>query len=121
MRENRIANFLKPHKTVPHTPWRGKSRWDLSPSRFAILSFGLSIFGLGDSLLIQGNVGNAPWTVFAQGLTLKAIEWYQKAADQGNLDAQYNLGCMYQSGIGTAKDISKAIYWFEQPTQNGVS
>jgi uncharacterized protein len=78
MRENRIANFLKPHKTVPHTPWRGKSRWDLSPSRFAILSFGLSIFGLGDSLLIQGNVGNAPWTVFAQGLTLKtdlSIGW----------------------------------------------
>jgi uncharacterized membrane protein YczE len=54
------------------------NRWDLSPSRFAILSFGLYIFGLGDSLLIQGNVDNAPWTVFAQGLTLKtdlSIGW----------------------------------------------
>jgi len=33
---------------------------------------------LGDSLLIQGNVGNAPWTVFAQGLTIKtglSIGW----------------------------------------------
>ena len=27
------------------------------------------IFGLGDSLLIQSNIGNAPWTVFAQGLS----------------------------------------------------
>jgi uncharacterized membrane protein YczE len=39
--------------------------------RVLILFVGLIIFGLGDSLLIQGNQGNAPWTVFAQGLTLK--------------------------------------------------
>jgi len=31
----------------------------------------LAIFGLGDSLLVQGNTGNAPWTVFAQGLSIK--------------------------------------------------
>lgn len=63
--------FLTPHKTIPHTPWRASHRWELSPRRLAILFFGLAIFGLGDSLLVQGNVGNAPWTVFAQGLSLK--------------------------------------------------
>ena len=67
----RLRLTFKPHKTVPVTPWRGESRWDLSPLRIFILFFGLALFGLGDSLLIQGNVGNAPWTVFAQGLTLK--------------------------------------------------
>jgi hypothetical protein len=36
-----------------------------------VLFFGLSIFGLGDSLLVQSNIGNAPWTVFAEGLSLK--------------------------------------------------
>jgi uncharacterized membrane protein YczE len=44
----------------------------------SILFFGLAIFGLGDSLLIQGGIGNAPWTVFAEGLTLKtglSIGW----------------------------------------------
>jgi uncharacterized membrane protein YczE len=44
----------------------------------AILFFGLAIFGLGDSLLIQGNIGNAPWTVLAEGITLKtnlSIGW----------------------------------------------
>jgi len=30
--------------------------------------FGLTIFGLGDSLLIQSHIGNAPWSVLAQGL-----------------------------------------------------
>lgn len=66
-----FSRVLKPHKTVPITPWRGKSRWDLSPSRVAILFFGLAIFGLGDSLVVQSNLGNAPWTVFAQGLSIK--------------------------------------------------
>lgn len=67
----RIREFLAPHKTIPQTPWRASHRWQLSISRVAILWFGLAIFGLGDSLLIQGGIGNAPWTVFAQGLSLK--------------------------------------------------
>jgi uncharacterized membrane protein YczE len=65
---NPFLEFLRPHKTVPHTPWTGKSRWDISPLRTAVLFFGLFIFGLGDSLLIQSNLGNAPWSVLAQGL-----------------------------------------------------
>ena len=68
---SRFSKFLKPHKTVPITPWRANSRWDLSFSRVAILFFGLAIFGLGDALVVQSNLGNAPWTVFAQGLSLK--------------------------------------------------
>jgi uncharacterized membrane protein YczE len=66
-----LFNALKPHKTVPITPWRANSRWDLSPLRVFILFFGLAIFGLGDSLFIQAGIGNAPWTVFAEGLTYK--------------------------------------------------
>jgi len=68
---SRFSAFLKPHKTVPITPWRANSRWDLSISRVAILFCGLAIFGLGDALVVQSNLGNAPWTVFAQGLSLK--------------------------------------------------
>jgi len=71
MKLSAFRKLLAPHKTVPVTPWCAQSRWDLSPVRVLILFVGLIIFGLGDSLLIQGNQGNAPWTVFAQGLTLK--------------------------------------------------
>ena len=60
--------FLRPHKTIPITPWRAAGRWDLSVSRVSILFFGLFIFGIGDSLLIQSGLGNAPWSVLAQGL-----------------------------------------------------
>ncbi|MEJ6618351.1 MAG: hypothetical protein QNL07_03680 [Candidatus Planktophila sp.] len=68
----KLSNFFKPHKSVPQTPWRAQGRWDLSPSRVAILFFGLTIFGLGDALVVQSNLGNAPWTVFAQGLSQKS-------------------------------------------------
>jgi uncharacterized membrane protein YczE len=66
-----ILSHLKPHKTVPQTPWRAKHRWDLSFRRVLILFFGLTIFGIGDAFVVQSNIGNAPWTVFAQGLSLK--------------------------------------------------
>lgn len=68
---DKLSEFLKPHKTVPITPWRANSRWDLSLSRVVILFIGLTVFGLGDALVVQSNLGNAPWTVFAQGLSVK--------------------------------------------------
>lgn len=64
-----MASFFAPHKTIPITSWRAEHKWQLSPKRIAILFFGLSLFGLGDALLIQSHIGNAPWTVFAQGLS----------------------------------------------------
>jgi uncharacterized membrane protein YczE len=36
-----------------------------------LLFFGLAIFGLGDALIIQSGLGNAPWSVLAQGISLK--------------------------------------------------
>ena len=69
MNTRAVVSFFAPHKTIPSTSWRALHRWQLSPARVAILFFGLAIFGLGDSLLIQGNIGNAPWTVFADGLS----------------------------------------------------
>lgn len=63
--------FFRPHKTVPKTPWTAQGRWDLGFNRVLILFGGLFLFGIGDSLLIQGNIGNAPWSVFAQGVSQK--------------------------------------------------
>ena len=67
-----IISHLKPHRTVPVVPWTAKNRWDLSFKRVSILIFGLAIFGLGDGLIIQSGLGNAPWSVLAQGISLKS-------------------------------------------------
>ena len=66
-----ILEGMRPQKTVPITSWTAKSSWDLSLKRVTVLFFGLAIFGLGEALLVQGSIGNAPWTVFAQGLSIK--------------------------------------------------
>ena len=67
----RIWHFLQPSKTIPQTPWTAKSNWSFSPKIFIILIFGLALFGVGEALLIQSTIGNSPWSVFAQGLSLQ--------------------------------------------------
>lgn len=67
-----LFSLFKPHRTVPQVPWTAAHRWDLSPKRVAILILGLAIFGLGDGMIIQSGLGNAPWSVLAQGISLKS-------------------------------------------------
>jgi len=69
--KNVFLEFLRPHRTIPNTSWAARHRWDLSIRRTFILCFGLFIFGLGDSLLVQSATGNAPWTVLAEGIAKK--------------------------------------------------
>lgn len=46
------------------------SRWRASPARLVRLVVGLWLFGTGDALLVQVHLGNAPWTVLAEGVSL---------------------------------------------------
>jgi len=64
-----LKNLLRPHKTIPRTSWTAHSPWSLSISRVLILTFGLTIFGFGEALLIQSTLGNAPWSVLSQGIS----------------------------------------------------
>jgi uncharacterized membrane protein YczE len=64
-----LLRLLKPSHTVPRTPWRASSRWRAKPLTFVILVVGLWIFGTGEAALVEAGLGNAPWTVFAQGLS----------------------------------------------------
>lgn len=66
-----LAHWLRPHRTIPITPWRAAHRWDLAPLRITVLTIGLFIFGLGEALLVQSNLGNSPWVVFSQGVASK--------------------------------------------------
>ncbi len=48
------------------------SLWRPTPSRFARLMFGLTVFGAGEGCIVSGDLGNSPWTVFAQGVSLNS-------------------------------------------------
>ncbi len=66
-----LVHWLRPHKTIPITPWRAAHRWDLAPLRFLILIVGLALFGAGEAFLVQSHIGNSPWVVFSQGISMK--------------------------------------------------
>ena len=44
------------------------SRWRAGPRRLASLFFGLVVFGAGEAMLVASELGNSPWTVFAEGI-----------------------------------------------------
>jgi TPR repeat protein len=49
----------------------------------------------------------------------KAIPLFQKAAEQGLRDAQYNLACIYKNGEGVGVDLQKAVLWFRRAEAQG--
>ena len=56
---------------MPVTKWRSQSRWRTGAPTFAILIVGLWIFGTGEALLVASDLGVSPWTVLAQGLSVR--------------------------------------------------
>ena len=40
-------------------------------------------------------------------------------AEQGNLDEQYRLGCMYKYGMDVPKDSAEAVKWFRMAAEQG--
>ena len=42
----------------------------------------------------------------------EAAQWFLKAAQQGNVRAQVNLGLMYLRGEGVAQDDVEAAKWY---------
>ena len=49
----------------------------------------------------------------------KTIKWYKKAAENGSIAAQHNLGAMYYDGIGVVKDYKKSLTWYEMAAKQG--
>lgn len=48
-----------------------------------------------------------------------AAEWFRKAAEQGNADAQALLAACYLCGEGVKQDKSQAIKWYRKAADNG--
>ena len=63
--------FLK-IKKIPKVNWSSEKPYNFRPkfSTFFFLCFGLTLFGLGEGLLIVSFTGASPWSVLAQGISL---------------------------------------------------
>ena len=49
----------------------------------------------------------------------EAAKWYRKAAEQGNAQAQYQLGYMYDYGKGVPKDKEEVVKWWRKAAEQG--
>ena len=49
----------------------------------------------------------------------EATRFFRLAADQGQTDAEYNLGCAYANGTGVARDNGEAVRWLERAAAKG--
>ena len=49
----------------------------------------------------------------------EALRWYHKAAEQGDAEAQYNLGAMYHNGDGVRRNFHLSKEWFGKACDSG--
>src|SRR6202012_2922247 len=49
-----------------------------------------------------------------------ALRLFRPLADQGNGDAQYNIGVMYDKGLGVRTDFAIAAEWYRKAATLGI-
>ena len=51
----------------------------------------------------------------------EAFNWYKLSAEQGSIEAQYNLGLAYRFGIGVDQNFTQSLKWYKQSASKGHS
>ena len=59
------------------------------------------------------------WQKAAEQNDPEAVKWCQKAANEGNAEAQYQLGRAYEFGWGVPRNGAEAIKWFRKAAEQG--
>ena len=59
---------------IPKKKWSSEDALNIKPrlSTFFFLCLGLFLFGLGEGLLLLSTIGNSPWSVLAEGISIKS-------------------------------------------------
>ena len=50
-----------------------------------------------------------------------AAYWYSRAAHLNEPEAQYNLGCCYEVGVGLSVGGAAALRWYQRAAESGSS
>jgi TPR repeat protein len=49
----------------------------------------------------------------------EAVLWFRKAADQGDARAKYNIGVLYERGLGVEQNYTEAMRWYRKAADQG--
>jgi len=79
-----------------------------------------------DGSVVAYEYGNSPKVKKQEGLSYykdknyqKALPLFEEAAEQGNAQAENNLGYIYAEGLGVPQDYNKALYWYKKSAEQG--
>jgi len=76
------------------------------------MKFALAVIGSG--LLLVGCGQEA-----AKKLLPMDVKSLKKLAEQGDVNAQYNLGVMYNNGTGVEQNFKEAVKWYRKAAEQG--
>ncbi len=66
-----MRSLLRGSHTVPRTRFTAPTVWHPTPASMTSLIFGLWLFGTGEALILASRLGGAPWSVLAQGISMR--------------------------------------------------
>ena len=77
------------------------------------------------TLLVGTPAFSADWdkglTAYRSGDYATALREWTPLAEQGNADAQFNLGVMYSKGKGVLQDSKTAVKWYRLAAEQGLA
>lgn len=90
---------------------------NLTPKRLKELRFG-AMLGDASSQTSLGAAYLYGWGVDKN--EVEAVKWLRKAAEQGQPLAQFDMGSVYQTGLGgVTKDAAQAFQWYRKSAELG--
>ncbi len=84
--------------------------------KHVVLSF--SLFAFSSSTLLAGELDDG-FKAFTAGNYEQALRLWLPLAEKDDDKAQYNLGILYQKGLGVEKNPKTAFIWYKRASANG--
>ncbi|MCK4865366.1 MAG: sel1 repeat family protein [Gammaproteobacteria bacterium] len=78
----------------------------------------LIILSLASSTILAGELDDG-FKAFTAGNYEQALRLWLPLAEKDDDKAQYNLGILYQKGLGVEKNIKTAFIWYKRASANG--
>jgi hypothetical protein len=76
-------------------------------------------------MLFATPVGAEDWEdgldAYYAGDYQKALRLWKPLAEQGDTEAQFNVGYMYAHGRGVPEDETKAVHWYRKAAEQGLA
>lgn len=88
--------------------------------RFIGAALALSSFAMfGSPALAQEDALQKAVQAYNQDDDVEALKWYRLSAEQGNANAQFMIGLMYDRGEGVPENDAEAVKWYRLAAEQG--